>query len=202
MRTFLLSVLLSVMPVMAADVYSFGVLPGDGSIGAAPGATTGWGYTIENQSNSLWLVTTGLTSGGFQYGTPNLIFDFPDVAPGEAVTVSFDPVTSAGLEEFTWDTSAPLGFVNSGNFSLEAQWWSGDPLGGGGFVSDAPSATQFYSVTAIATAAPEPATNMLVAAAFLLLGFTKVLRHRSRSHVSLIEKESHPGNSFPRRSWI
>ncbi len=180
MRTLLLSVLLSVVPVMAADTYSFNLLPGEGSIGAPAGSTIGWGYQIENQSNSLWLVTTGLSSGVFQHGVPSLIFDFPDLSPGDTVTVPFNAANLAGLEQFTWDTSAPLGFVNSGKFSLDAQWWDGDPLGGGGFVSNAPSASQFYSVTVT----PEPMTIMLVSASLLLLGFGKMLRPGTRLPLS------------------
>lgn len=181
MKIFALAALLSAVPTIAADIYTFNLLPADGGIAGSPGSTIGWGYTIENESSSLWLVTTGLDSGVFQHDTPSLIFDFPDIAPGETVTVPFNAITSAGLEQLTWDLSAPLGFVNSGRFVLEAQWWDGDPLGGGGFVSSAPNAGQFYR----ATVTPEPGTSTVVALSALLLGVTGAFRRWRRSSWTL-----------------
>lgn len=180
MRISFLAVLLSAVSAMAADIYTFNLLPGDGSIAGPPGSTIGWGYSIENQSSSLWLITAGLDSGTFEHGTPSLAFDFPDLAPGETVTVPFNAVTFAGLEQLTWDPSAPAGFVNSGRFVLDAQWWDGDPLGGGNFVSNAPTATQFYSATV--TAVPEPATIGVVALSVLLLLVIGAFRQRGQFH--------------------
>jgi hypothetical protein len=164
--TLCLAVLLSAVPAIAADIHTFNLLPA-GSIAGPAGSTIGWGYSIENQSSSLWLVTSGLDNGVFQHGTPGLIFDFPDVAPGETVTVPFSNATSAGLYELTWDASAPLGFVNHGSFVLQAEWWNGDPLGGGSFVSSASYVSQFYSATVAPV--PEPTTAGLVAFSILLL---------------------------------
>src|SRR5215472_3610945 len=112
----------------AAEIYDFSVLPEGRAIAGAPASTIGWGYSIHNESTSLWLVTTGLDLGVFQDGTPNLLFDYPALAPGESVTVPFNQADSTGLAELTWDSSAPFGFTNSGTFALTAQWWSGDPL--------------------------------------------------------------------------
>jgi len=60
MKTFVLAVLLSAVPMVAADVYIFDLLPTDGNIAGLPGSPIGWGYSLENQSSSLWLITTGL----------------------------------------------------------------------------------------------------------------------------------------------
>jgi len=150
-----------------ADSYSFGLVPAGGSVSGPPGSAIGWGYTITNDSTTNWLVTSGLSSDPFVYGTPNLIFDFPDLAPGATFTVSFDPSISAGLFDLTWDASAPVGFANNGTFDLSAQWWSGDPLNGGTFLINAPDALAPYSGT-VSSPVPEPPTLLLLFGAFLV----------------------------------
>lgn len=173
------ALLLSVVPVMAADVYDFSVLPPGGAIAGDPGSTIGWGYSIQNESTSLWLVTTGLDMSLFQHGTPNFLFDFPAIAPGGSVTLPFDEAGGTGLAEITWDSSAPLGFEASGVFHVSAEWWSGDPLGSGQFQSTAPVSDQPYDAV-VGTATPEPATIALVSLPLLASGLLR--RRRNRSH--------------------
>lgn len=165
MRKVLLALCLFAIPALPADIYNFNSLPADGNIAGSPGETIGWGYSLQNQSSALWLVTTELNSSGFLNSTPKLIFDFPAVAPGASVTLPYDPSSGAGLYEMTWAASAPLGFVNSGTFDLSAQWWSGDPLPGGSLVSSALDAFQSYS----ATVTPEPSSIGLAGFALLSL---------------------------------
>jgi len=152
--------LLLAAPQLWADDYSFSLLPGSGNVSGAPGSTVGWGYSITNDSSTYWLMTTDLNADPFLNGTPNLIFDFPGLAPGTTVTEPFDPIAPAGLYELTWDNSAPPGFANSGNFVVSAEWWNGDPFGGGTYVMDAPDESQAYSATV--TAVPEPAILALL----------------------------------------
>lgn len=168
------------IPAMAADIFTFSPLPVDGKIAGAPGSTIGWGYTIHNESGTHWLVTTGLNAGAFVNATPNAIFDFPDLAPGATATVAFDAAIPAGLYELTWNSSAPLGFTNAGDFVLSAAWWSGDPSAGGSFFSAAPNGVQPYSAT-VTTATPEPGTVGLVGLVLLAipLGIRTVRRRRS-----------------------
>jgi hypothetical protein len=175
MKFVLAAVLLSVVPAMAADVYDFSVLPQGGAIVGDPGSTVGWGYSIENESASLWLVTTEMDAGVFQHGTPDLLFDFPAIAPGSSVTVPFDQAAGTGLAELMWDSSAPAGFNNSGNFILRAEWWDGDPLGSGQFRFAASDSAQPYVAS---TATPEPATIALVSLPLLISG---LLRRRRKS---------------------
>ena len=98
MKRFSVVVLLfAAVPAWTAEIYTFSLLPGDGHIAGAPGETVGWGYSIDNQSTSQWLVTTGLAPGAFQFGTPNLLFDFPILAPGSSATSPFNVAGLTGL---------------------------------------------------------------------------------------------------------
>jgi hypothetical protein len=116
----------------------FGLLPPDGNVSGAPGSLVGWGYAVTNTDLSNWFMSTSLNSDSFSNGTPTLLFDFPILAPGGTVTEAFDSVNSIGLFELQWDVSAPVGFVNIGNFTLSGEWWDGDPLNGGNFIAAAP----------------------------------------------------------------
>jgi hypothetical protein len=179
MRTFALTLLLSIAPSFAADIYSFSLLPAGGNIQGTPGSAIGWGYTIQNQSSTLWLVTTGLDSGVFQHGFPSVLFDFPDVAPGETVTVAYAPALSQGLQALLWDASAPTGFINSGNFILSAEWWDGDPLNNGAFQMSAPSQSVPYTASVSAPAVPEPGTAAVATLALAAFGVTALRRRRT-----------------------
>jgi len=167
MRKLLFAVCLSVIPAMAADVYTFTVPAGENVSGPAGLTLTGWGYSLHNDSSSLWLVPTGISVGTFLHATPDLLFDFPDVSPGATATELYNPVTPSGLYQILWDANAPAGFVNSGTFDLSAQWWNGDPTKSGShLVSIAPGESQPYSASITAT--PEPATAGLAVLAVLL----------------------------------
>jgi hypothetical protein len=109
-------------------------------------------------------MSTGLNSDSFANGTPTPLFDFPILAPGDTVTEAFDPVNSIGLFELQWDVSAPVGFVNSGNFTLSGELWDGDPLNGGNFIAAAPDIALPYSatVTGSTSATPEPSSFLLL----------------------------------------
>ncbi len=174
---FAAALLFAAVPAWTAETYTFNVLPVDGRITGSPGETVGWGYSIENQSSSFWLVTTGVAPGSFQFGTPDLIFDFPILAPATTATAPFNAAALTGLLALTWDASAPRGTVESGNFLLSAEWWNGDPLAGGQLAFAASSQSQPYQ----ATVAPEPGTVTLMTSALLLVGVSRVLRRRGRS---------------------
>lgn len=159
-----LVVMLLAGPAAFADTWTFGLLPPSGAVSGAPGSTVGWGYTITNQSGTNWLVLSGLNAGSFQNGTPTSIFDFPILAPGQTIFISFDFLNLLGLYALTWDSNAPIGFVNSGTFVLDAEWWDGDPFGDGQFLDLADPQSANYSATASAAAVPEPSTLLLLAA--------------------------------------
>jgi hypothetical protein len=176
MKTFMAAILLSALPAMAADVYTLSLLGPETITGSAGVPTaTGWGYTIQNGSSTDWLVTTSLNASTFLHATPQLLFDFPDIAPGASVTVPYDPATPAGLYQILWDRNVPAGFVNTGTFTLSAEWWSGDPTNGGTLLVTAPNASQPYTTTVT----PEPATVTLMASSMLLFGVIGVRRRWS-----------------------
>jgi hypothetical protein len=156
---------------------TFDLIPASGAISGPPGSTIGWGYSITNESASDWLVTVGLNADSFLNGTPSLLFDFPALAPTAAKTMPLDEATGAGLYMLTWDSSAPVGFVNSGTFVLNAQWWDGDPLNGGSYMMDALDTSQVYSATVSQTTGvvPEPSTWLLLLTGFGMLACRKVL---------------------------
>lgn len=166
LRALLGSLLLAVSFAPAADANSFAftTLPLTGNVVAAPGETVGWGYVLANDSADEWLITIGLATDPFLNGTPNLIFDFPFLAPSSSLNRPYDSSLPAGLFEFTWDLSAPSGFANLGVFRLNAEWWDGDPLNGGAFLRSAPDVFLNYSVAvgATDTTVPEPTTLVLM----------------------------------------
>src|ERR1700733_5376496 len=119
-----------------ADTTYVTLLPSTGDVSGPAGSLVGWGYSITNQSTTDWFLATNLNSDSFSNGTPNLLFDFPEVAPGATVTEAFDSVNGNGMFELLWDPSPPVGFVNSGDFTLSGQWYDGDPFNGGNFIAD------------------------------------------------------------------
>ena len=150
--------------LLGSDIYTFTTIPGDGNISGAPGATIGWGYSITNESTSDWLLATNLNADSFAFGTPTLLFDFPEVAPGATVSEVFDPIGLTGLYEDVLNVSAPNESVDSGNFVLSAQWYDGDPFNGGKFIADAVDTDAAYAATVTSSSStPEPSSFLLLA---------------------------------------
>ncbi len=166
-RIIILMGLLAVLagsPAYAIPDWTFSTIPASGDISGPAGSTIGWGYTITNLDTTNWLVLGGLSADAFLNGTPNSLFDYPIVAPSSTVTVTYDGVN--GLYELTWDLGAPDGFVNSGTFIASADWYDGDPFGGGNFVAAAPDRSALYSATVV----PEPSALFLVGTGLLIAG--------------------------------
>lgn len=130
-------------------IFTFSTVPSSGDISGAPGQTIGWGYSITNENSADYLVLTNLDAGTFLNGVASGLFDFPILAPGETVTENFDAAVSQGLYELTWNSGAPDAFVNSGNFTVMADWYNGDPFGSG---------TPIAGLTGVSLSAPYSAT--------------------------------------------
>ena len=77
-----------------AGSFTFSLIPASGDVSGPAGSTVGWGYTLTNDT-ALWIQPMGVSAGAFLNGTPNLIFDFPAVAPNSFVTLVFSLVLVA-----------------------------------------------------------------------------------------------------------
>lgn len=171
----------------AEAVPIFNLLPPT-TITADPGETVGWGYEIVNDETDYWLVITGLVPDPFAHGTgSDAIFGFPILAPasspGSTVIQPYVPGV-AGLYEFTWDLTAPGGFVNSGVFHISAELWDGDPFAGGQFASTLPDFIAPFTVTANEPSAsvPEPTTLLIFLTGFGCAGLSRLVSARRRSN--------------------
>lgn len=175
--------------ILAFSVATFGddvtltLLPAADLSGPA-GSTVGWGYTITNNTSN-WLETLSVDAGSFTNGTPNLVFDFPNVGPDSSVTEDFSLATTVscssppcGLYEFTWDSSAPVGTVNSGTFILSSEYFGGDPSNPSSTdLGPAPDASADYSVAAsTVSTVPEPSTVFLGLTGLFTLFLARRLR--------------------------
>lgn len=176
MTLLLAAVMLFSLPALADDI-ALTLIPISGDIAGPAGSTIGWGYTITNNT-ALWIQTEAVDSDAFLNGTPNLIFDFPAVAPGSFVTLDFTMVATGscafppcGLYSLTWDTAAPTGFVNSGTFIVSSDFYSDDPNNGGTDLGPAPDASASYSATVTGSAIPEPTSLLLLGSGIFSLGY-------------------------------
>jgi len=187
----LAGVLLFLAGPVSADIV-FTTIPADGNVSGPAGSLVGWGYSITNTDPSDWFLATDLNSDSFSNGTPTLLFDFPEVAPGAIVTEAFDPINSIGLFELQWDPSAPIGAVNSGNFVLSGELWDGDPFNGGTFIADALDTSAAYTATVIGSeSTPEPGSFPLLASGLAIMIGWRMVRSVRRFHVARLR--SPPG---------
>lgn len=181
--------------VHAEPVTTFGftLLPEGGAIAGAPGETIGWGYSLVNYSLTDWLVVGFPSADPFVNATPDAsVFDFPSVAPGATVTVPFMPGSESafgvGLFQITWSATAPIGTVETGSFTLSADFYDANPFD---FESDdiaqflraADTQIAAYSATVVAapTSVPEPATLMLSGIGLALTGIVRRRRARNEA---------------------
>lgn len=152
-RFFLLLMWLSAS--LPAATVSFNLLPTGGSISGTAGSTIGWGYSLANLSADQWLVPVSLNASPFVAATPNVLFAFPILAPGASSTEAFNAGAGSGLLALLLSSSLNVPVVNTGQFELQAEWWNGNPLAGGSYLSTAAPVTQRYQATALPQAAPQ-----------------------------------------------
>jgi hypothetical protein len=160
-----------------ADTWTASLFPG-AAISAPAGQTVGWGYQITNNSTSQWLVLENLTENPFQNVTSlDSVFDFPILAPGQSIMESYVQGNS-GLLGVTWAANAPDYYVNSGNFVLSADWYSGDPFAGGSDAGAAAQQTLSYTVQVTPSSSPEPEMVKLLLSGIALLWLARAVLSR------------------------
>ena len=150
------------------------------SITGAPGTTIGWGYSLYNDNTSDWYVPDSISTPSFTIGIPNVLFDYPSVAP--LTTVSQSYVTGLqGLLELAISSSANIGAVDLGTIYLYGSFWDSDPYTNSSatIVASAPtvSANVTSTVTAPATT-PEPASIWLLVSACTVAVLVRVKLQR------------------------
>ncbi len=170
MKRLLPLALLCMMNAFGAS-FVFETLPPGGFHSGAPGELIGYGYVLENPDPTRYLLTTNFTAGSFANASVSSLFDFPVLAPGQTISLPFDPNTLAGLFTILLDAGAPIGFVNSGSFVVTGEFYDGDPFNGGTLSEAADDQVAGYEVT-VTSAVPEPSfaalTGLIVAAGLLV----------------------------------
>lgn len=162
------------LPVVQATpfTFTFSTLPAGGAISGNPGTQVGWGYQLANTDSSNWFVPTQLSASSFSIGIPDAsVFDFPTLAPGATVSQAFDLLAHTGLYAVDILPFALPTMSDSGNFTLQGEWWSGDPLAGGSFLQLSDAVLTPYSLEVAGVAGvPLPGSLPLLGAALLAWG--------------------------------
>ena len=98
------------------------------------------------------------------------------------MTEAFNPISDAGLYSLQWNSDAPIGFTDAGDFIASAEFYSGDPLSGGSFLAGASDLSAPYSAKVGSGGAivPEPSSFYLVVVGMLCMRLASVCRRRSR----------------------
>jgi hypothetical protein len=181
----LVMVLVLAAPAVA-EATPFGFALAEADISGEPGVTIGWGYSVSNDTDD-WLELTGLgheplggptgVGGTFEHAVAQSLFLFPILAPHTTVAIAY--ASGSGLFELTWDGSAPVGFVNVGQFVVSGAFWDADPFdpAGANLLGFADDQIAPYSATVLAAGVPEPALLVLTG-----LGLAASIR-RVRSRV-------------------
>ena len=143
------------------------------NISGSAGSTIGWGYGFVNNSPTDWLFVTDISSDSdFLHGTSTTTpFDYPVLMPNSSVMENYSGIS--GLADLAWDSDAPIGFVNSGNFIATAYFYDGDPFVGGNLIGPAGTHEASYNAT---VTSPVPEVSTITSFGLLLtLGLGRLL---------------------------
>ncbi len=171
LRILILGLGLAVPGFAGYTTFNFGLNPSSGIAAALPGGSLGWGYSVTNNDLNNWLVLAGLQpTVNFEHvsGITD-IFDYPTIAPGGTLTTPWLPDLS-GLYQIAWDGSTPSNYSLSGQFVIDAAWYSDDPNVCPQCLVEGPAQTQaIASFTAVTTPEPSPWGLCVVGVAFFAI---------------------------------
>jgi hypothetical protein len=160
-------------PIAAAQTITLTPTPASSQSGTA-GTTLGWGYTITNNTADYYQ-PEALDLTPMANDTPNILFDFPTVAPGSSVSEVFNAVTGTGLVEILLGGAA--GTVDTATLTM-----IGELFADGALTQDlgaAPNvAAAITATTTGATGVPEghPLPFMMLAFGAIVCCFYKRLK--------------------------
>jgi len=167
-------------PAARADTLTFTVMPPD--VSGPAGTLVGWGFSLTNNSTTDYLDISAVDGSLFMNGTPDsspFLFSFSSLGPGETLTQAYDPVNGLGLFQLLWDPNAPVGFANTGFFTLYGAFCDPSDITCAEdlSVTSTALATGAYSATvspAGGVITPEPSAALLLGTGLLVLaGFSR-----------------------------
>jgi hypothetical protein len=142
------------------------------TISGAPGTTTGWSYSLDNDTAN-WIVINSVVDSGFNpaFGTftEYAASNFNVVAPGTIFSETFNLSLLQGFGQFDIAPGATIGDFSIGSFLVGFDTYSSDPLvdGGIGFISGLGTFDISFARVDAVDPVPEPATLALTGAALL-----------------------------------
>jgi PEP-CTERM motif len=192
MKTYsvLVGLLCAFSPMLSATV-SFSVNPPGGAVSGLPGAITGWGFTLSNDTDYL-VVNSATMIGGTSLGTfvdfISLPGNFTVIGLGDPTALAtwiqdFDQAAQTGLGSFQINAGALPGDAIVTTVQISYDVFSVSPLNPA-FNPDTDAMGSGTIVTAVSVSVdapagvPEPSTVILVGAG-LLFGFRAFVKART-----------------------
>ncbi len=169
------------------------LIPANGHVSGDPGTAVGWGFTFTYTAPSDWAVLTGSEfTGSPVYGTyvdylsqPNAPLYVAGPAPeSSSITVAWNPSANPqlGLGEFDINSTAAMGANITGNIVVHYSIFSQDP-NDQNFNPDTSTVIADATLTdpAQVNVSPEPASLLLMSAAFVPFALARGRRSKARS---------------------
>jgi hypothetical protein len=174
-----------------ADTVTLTLTPSSGTVSGLPGDTVGWGFSLDNDTGDYLSVANSYFCAGtedpaFTTCSPTLgastYTDFianngTFLNPDTSTSQSFDAATQSGVGEYTIDSSALAGQMDTGTIVVLYNLYDANfDQAGGTMELSAPAEVQ---ITGAISAVPEPRLAMLLA-----LGLAALIARRPGAKLS------------------